>query len=138
MLKRGFTLVEMIIVVALVSVFFEGVAATLGSIQKIWWAEARKRSDRQIEMIVSEKIARDIRKAKAILPGSSSTEVVLAIGSEVISYRLINQKVRRGVGANISYLTNEKEIERLIFNYQANRTVELAVNDRLSRAALRN
>ena len=137
-MRRGFTLVEMIVALALSMVLCGGAFYALGQGLRTWKRTVQKAERLQIENIVAERIARDIRAANEILSPSGSEEVVLKIEAETVSYRLINRKVRRKKGAAAAYLTSEDEIKRLSFAYPENGAVETALDRFIFRAAARN
>jgi prepilin-type N-terminal cleavage/methylation domain-containing protein len=117
-MKRGFTLVEMVMAISLMTALLGGVLYAFGGGLRDW----RKISDRaatlQIENIVAERLCRDIR-GSAIMTSSTSEEIFLKIGPEVISYKLESGKVRRKKGGSVSYWTSEGEIKKIMFVYPA-------------------
>lgn len=136
--RPGFTLVELVIAMSLLTILLGGLFFALGHGLRIWRKVAREVDRQQISNLVAERICRDIRAAGEILPSSSSEEVVLKIGSEVISYKLVNSKVRRKKGSSVAYLTSEKEVGALSFSFPAAVMVGISVGGFSTHVSIRN
>lgn len=136
--KKGFTLVEMLVSI---SIFLLLMGAILPAFFQSWKG-SEKISSRaelfQIKEIIWARMAREIRSADKILSQSTSSEVFLQTGGNVVSYSLVNNKVRRKIGGYTAYFTNEGEIKSLIFYYPAEKTVELFIDGQKGIVGLRN
>jgi hypothetical protein len=137
-MRRGFTLVEQIVSLFLftlfLSLFFWGVGGGLRSFGKI--VEGVNRS--QVESLVRERIISEVRSADEILASSSTSEVSLRVGSEVISYGLRKGKVWRKKNSHLAYLTNEGEINSLTFGYLGERTILINLGGISTVVSIRN
>lgn len=127
-MRRGFTLVEAIIALSLTVVIFAVIFGALGAGIRSWRLVVQKNALAQIETNLAERLTGDIRSASTVLSGATTQEVLLKVGSENVSYRLVDGKVRRRAGSWSVYLTSEGEIERLNFNYPEPGLVQVAVN----------
>jgi len=136
--KNGFTLVELIISLTLFTVLVGGVFYAFGSELRLWRKIADKCQREQVANLVAERICHDIRAASAILTSSGSEEIDLRVGSENISYRLVDYKIRRKKGSSIAYLTNEREVDKLAFSYPVSDRVEMIMGKFSCHVALRN
>ena len=136
--ENGLTLVELIIALTLFTVLAGSVFYAFGSELRLWRKIAEKCQREQVANLAAERICHDIRAASEILAASASEELQLRVGSENISYRLVNYKIRRQKGSSIAYLTNEREVEKLIFSYSSGNLVEVTVGDFCSRVEIRN
>lgn len=117
-MKRGFTLIELIVALTLTTLLLSGLFSALGSGVRSWKRISRQAAARQARLIVAERICADLREA-ALLSGSTSAEVVFRLGPDQVSYKLVDGKVKR----NSAYLTTEKEVEQLSFYYPGPRLV---------------
>jgi len=116
-MKKGFTLVEMLISLSLMTLIVGVIIFSFGQSWKLWKTIAAKADKEQIEGIISQRIASDIRSADEILSTSSSQEINLRSGTELTSFKLEAGKIRRKRGASVAYLTSDGEIASLSFEY---------------------
>jgi len=137
MSRKGFTLVELIIALTLFSALLSGVLYAFGEGLRTWRKIAQVGERQQVKNLVAERICREVRAAKEVTT-LGSEEVTLKMGSEIISYRLVNGKVRRKKGNSVAYLTNEGEIEKLWFSNLTKGMVEITVGDFSSCVSIRN
>ena len=136
-MKKGFTLVELVIALTLLTALFSGLFYSFGQGLRTWGKVVQQAERRQIESIVAERICRDIRLGM-ILSGSTSAEIFLKVGSETFSYRLIENKIRRKTGVSSVYFTSDGEIKKLEFSYPAPKLVRVEIGDSNFLAAGRN
>jgi prepilin-type N-terminal cleavage/methylation domain-containing protein len=127
--RRAFTLVEMVIVVTLMAAFMGTAFFSLGQIRRSWSRAADQHENLLISYTVAERIVADIRSASLILPVSSSQEVQLKVGADLISYRIASQKVRREKNGTAAYLTSENEIKLLSFSYPSAASVQVIMGE---------
>jgi len=115
-MKRGFTLVELIVALSLMTALIGGLLYAFGNGLRSWRQISSRAATLQIENITAERLCRDIR-GSAIMTSSTSEEIFLKIGPDVVSYKLEGGKVRRKKGGSVSYWTSEGEIKKLLFSY---------------------
>jgi prepilin-type N-terminal cleavage/methylation domain-containing protein len=123
-MRRGFTLVEMVVALTLFTLLMNSLFYALSTGLRSWKKMSGQASARQVRLVVAERICADLREA-ALLPGSSSGEVVFRLDGDQISYQLSAGKVKR----NSAYLTSEDEVKRLAFSYPAGRLVTVRLDD---------
>lgn len=122
-MKRGFTLVELIIAMSLMTALVGCALYVFGDGVRNWRKIGRRAATLQIENVTAERLCRDIR-GSAIMTSSTSEEISLKLGTDVVGYKLEGGKVRRKKGGSISYWTSEGEIRKLLFSYPAaNQTI---------------
>lgn len=124
-MRRGFTLVELVVSMTLMVILAGGMLFAFGQGMRNWRKVARHSERLQIENIIAERITNDIRCAAEILAGSGSQEIVLKIDSDPVSYKLVERKVRR----KSAYLTCEDEIKKLSFSYPSPGMIEVMLDD---------
>lgn len=127
-MRKGFTLIETVIALSLTVVILGVIFGALGAGIRSWRAIVKQNAEAQIETNLAEKLTEDIRSAATVLSGATTLEVFLKVGSDTVSYCLINGKVRRRAGGWSAYLTSEGEISRLDFNYPEPGLVRIALN----------
>jgi prepilin-type N-terminal cleavage/methylation domain-containing protein len=115
-MKKGFTLVELIVALTLMTALVGGMMYSFGSGLRNWRKISNRASSLQIKNIIAERLCSDVREA-ALQTGSTSDEIFLKIGPDLVSYKLIERKIRRKKGAGTAYLTSEDEIKKLGFSY---------------------
>lgn len=87
--SKGFTLIELMIVVTILSLVLTSLSGVLNSSLNLW-----NRVNNQVELqhnlrFAVNKIAGDIKKAKGILPGSNEDELILKMSEDqIIKYGL--------------------------------------------------
>lgn len=128
MRRSGFTLVELIISLSLMAVLMGGMFFAFGQGWRAWKKVVQNCERHQVEGLVAERIAREARAASEVLAGSGSAEVMLRVGPEIISYKLVEGKVRRKKGASSAYLTCEGEIQSLSFSYPSVDMIRIVLN----------
>jgi len=116
-MKRGFTLVEMIVALTLFSLLVGGLFYSLSGGLRNWRKISRRAALGQIRLIVAERLCADLRQG-VVLPGSTSSEAIVRLDGDQVSYQLSAGKVKR----NSAYLTVEGEIGRLEFAYHGRLT----------------
>lgn len=127
MRRGGFTLVELIVALTLMSALVSGLFYSFGQALRSWRRINDDAAHLQIQSLVNERLCRDIRSG-AILASSNSAEVFLKIGAETVSYRLITSKVRRKSGSVSAYLTMDSEIKKLSFAYPSPGAVSVCLD----------
>lgn len=123
--RQGFTLVELIVSMTLMVILAGGMLFSFGQGLRSWKKVARCSERLQIENIIAERITSDIRCATEILTGSGSQEIFLKIDSDLVSYKLVEHKVKR----MSAYLTCEDEIKKLSFSYPSPGKVQVMLDD---------
>lgn len=137
-IKKGFTLVELIISLTILSILFATMYFALGTQIRLWQGIVNAAEKQQIANAVLNRMVNDIRSAREILPASSSQVLSLRIESSLIEYSLFNEKVRRKKNGYSSYLTDKKELQMLSFSYPGFNRVEIDLDGLKASAALRN
>lgn len=127
-MKKGFTLVEMIVALTLMTALVGGLLYSFGSGLRNWRKIGNQASSLQIKNIIAERLCNEIR-GSAIINSSTSEEIVLKIGPDVVSYKLESGKVRRKKGTSTAYLTSENEIKTLLFSYPDETLAGVIIDD---------
>lgn len=138
MRRHGFTLVEMIVSMTIFAMLMAGIFYAFSVEFNLWKRIVNAAEKQQIASMVLTRIIRDARSAKEILPSSSSSMLMIKIGSESIEYSLTNNKIRRKKDGYSSYLTDAGDIQALSFSYPAPKQVEIKVEDFKTKVSLRN
>ncbi len=136
--KKGFTLVELILSLVILSMLFGTMYFALGTQLRLWQKIVSAAERQQVINAVLTRIVNDIRAAREILPGSDYQALSLKIGEDVVEYALIDQKVRRKKNGSSSYLTEREELPALSFSYPDIKRVKIEVDGLETGAALRN
>ncbi|MDD5593144.1 MAG: type II secretion system protein [Candidatus Margulisbacteria bacterium] len=123
---RGFTLVELVIALTLMAALAGSVFYSFGTGLRAWRKIAGSAQKLQIENITAERLGREIRSG-SILSGSTSQEIFIKVGPDVVSYRLVENKIRRKKNGGSAYLTSDGEIARLSFDYPAAGLAEVSI-----------
>jgi len=138
MTKKGFTLVELIISLVILSMLFGAAYFALGIQIRLWHKIVSAAEKQQAMNAVLTRIVNDVRAAGEILPSSDSQTLSLKLGGEAVEYALIDQKVRRKKNGTSSYLTDRGELAELSFSYPDIDRVEVELEGLETGAALRN
>ena len=117
-MKRGFTLAELLIAMTLLAMLLGGWLYAFGAGLRNWRKISAQATTSQIRNLVAERLCGDVRTS-AIMTSSTSAEIFLQIGPDVVSYALSAGKVRRKKGGSSAYWTSEGEIKTLAFSYPA-------------------
>ena len=126
-IKKGFTLVELLVSISIMSlIIFISLAFTLNSI-KLSRKIIKKAEKNQVIVLVAERIWQDVSSADSILPFSSTKELFVKTASDEVAYSLVGGKVRRRLNGQTAYLTSEKEIGRLNFEYLGSNLVGVSL-----------
>jgi prepilin-type N-terminal cleavage/methylation domain-containing protein len=137
-MKKGFTLVELLVSLFLftffLSIFFLGLGAGLRSFDKV----VKKAGNKQVENLVREKMVQEIRSAEEILTNSSTFEIKLKVGSEIISYGWKEGKIWRKKNNYLAYLTDVGETSSLTFAYLGKNMVAINLGGISTLVSLRN
>jgi type II secretory pathway pseudopilin PulG len=136
--RHGFTLVELMIASTLTMVLLAGALFGLGQLLRSWRLAISQIENSQLEMIISERLSRDLRAAAVIMPGSGSQEVKLKIDNTIVIYAWEDQKVKYQQGSYTAFLTDQGDIKLLSFNYPAQATIGLTVGGLATLISLRN
>lgn len=136
--RRGFTLIELIIALALTATMLAAITFAFGQSLRTWKKVARESEKAQIENIVLERICRDLRAASAIQTNSSSREIDLKVGGETINYAWQDLKIKKKRGSSVTYLTSERDTDPLSFFYPSAGVVGVRIGEYSTQAALRN
>jgi prepilin-type N-terminal cleavage/methylation domain-containing protein len=127
-MKKGFTLVELIIALALLTALTGAIFCAFAQDLRNWRRITGRAAQLQTQNIIAERLCREVRAGK-LLPGSSSTELLLQLGPETVSYDLYGDKIRRKKGGTSAYWTSEREITRLVFSYPPDGTINVLLDD---------
>lgn len=137
-MKKGFTLVELLVSMAIFLVLLGTVYASFQLALKHWKQLADKSQRQQIICLVMERMTTDIRQASAVLPTSNSEHLNLSIGADTVEYLFASRKVGRRVNGRTAYLTDDDEIRTLSFAYPSSRSVACSLEGNSTVVALRN
>lgn len=138
MKRKGFTLVELILVLSIFTLLMGCILSVLGVELDFWGKIVAASEKQQISNIVMSRIISDIRAANEILPGSDQNKLLLKSSSNIIEYSLKNSKVRRKKNNYSAYLTDKGDLQTLSFQYPASKMVAVMVENLSSEAYLRN
>jgi len=138
MRKNGFTLVELLVSLLIFMILLGAVIYVFGFEYKTWQKIAGAHEKQQIENAVLLRVARDLRSASAVLPGSYSNLLRLKVGTDTLEYSLSNKKVKRKKNNYSSYLTTEDKIQSLEFNFPEEKKVGIKLNNTRTTIYLRN
>lgn len=136
--KPGFTLVELLISLTILTMLFGGMFYALGVELNLWKRIVNTSEKQHIANLVLARIVRDTRSASEILPASNNQQLLLKIGSDSIEYRLLNQKIRRKKNNYSAYLTDKGDLQTLLFSYPATKEAEMTLDGFKTRVCLRN
>ena len=129
MKRRGFTLVELIIALALTALLFGTITFAFGQALRAWKITADRAARHQVANISLERLARDIRSASSISAATSPGGIRLTVEGETIEYSWDNLKLKRKKGNYSAYLTNEGEIGNVSFSFPAQPLVQVKVDN---------
>ncbi|NQT29796.1 MAG: type II secretion system protein [Candidatus Saganbacteria bacterium] len=138
MKRRAFTLVELVVALAIFSLLLGGIFYALFTELTIWNKLVAQAETQQITNAVLSKMTSDVRSASEILPASNSTTLALTVKTDEIEYSLANDKIRRKKNGHSSYLTDENDIDSLSFSYPESNFVEVGIGNFNAGAFLRN
>jgi prepilin-type N-terminal cleavage/methylation domain-containing protein len=138
MRRKAFTLVELILALTIFAMMLGGLFYAFGVELKFWDKVVVSSSRQQVAAQVMAQLTRDIRSAYIIVPGSNSKELALKVGTSIIGYTLMNDKVRREKDGRAAYLTDQHEVLNLSFAYPAANLVEVKLDEFSTRITLRN
>jgi len=136
--RTGLTLIELLVAISLAAILLTAVSSFFWRSVKSWEIIAVKYGRQQASRPCLARIERDIRSASQVITSSTTEEVSLISGGEVISYRLIEQKLRRKKGASSAYLSSEGEIGDLVFSYPSAGSVIIHSGKRVIYVSTRN
>lgn len=136
MKRTGFTLVEIIIVIALLSLLLTAGTQLFSAYFRVYKAAALKAALLQVKQSVIREIARDCRGAKSI--AATKDSAVFYYNGHSVAYDLKNSKIRRIEGKSSAYLTDDNEISALSFSLANPRLLKIRVDGLETEAARRN
>jgi hypothetical protein len=121
--SSAFTLIELLISLAMVVI----VTSTLFfyaqiSIKAIFKASSSAGA-LQVTRFVTGKIVKDIYESGGAMNGSSPSKLILP----GITYELMDKKIRRTDGGDVSYITSENEILGLKFAYITSKFIRIFI-----------
>ena len=137
-MRKGFTLVEMLIAALLMTLITAGALWSLGQGVRNWRRFAVAENRTQVRSVVTQRIVDDLRSAEEILPAANSSEVFIRTGTSILSYRLFDRKIRREKDGQTAYLTCEDEINILFFAYPGTNLVKITLDQEQFVVGLRN
>ncbi|MFA5839675.1 MAG: prepilin-type N-terminal cleavage/methylation domain-containing protein [Candidatus Margulisiibacteriota bacterium] len=137
-MRKGFSLVEMIIALSLFACLFCSLYYFTGQSIRFWQRAADNCSHQQTENFVLEQIITAVRQSDQIMPTSSTSTLILSSEGENLQYSLTNHKVQRKKNGSIGYLTDENEINQLSFAYPSAKRVQISLETVSAEAYMRN
>lgn len=137
-MKRALTLVELLVSLTILTLFVGGAFYALSTELRFWQKLSAKALAIQRYNSLANRLVRDLRSANVLLPNSNQTTLSLQIGSDLISYSLVNNKIRRQKGTSSSYLTTENEIASFTFAYPSANLIQINLASQPFLVALRN
>jgi prepilin-type N-terminal cleavage/methylation domain-containing protein len=135
-MRNGFTLLEIIIALALLSLFLMAGTRLFSAYFRTYRAAAHNASHLQIKLAVLREITRDCRGAKSV--AAVNDRAVFYYADHTVAYDLKNNKVRRTEGKSSAYLTDDNEIKELSFRLINPYLIRIKVDDLETEGALRN
>lgn len=134
-MKRGFTLVEVLIAAALSAVLLSSMFISAFSLIRSW-----KIADRAMDALDSGryslfKIISDTRNSRGIRTSSSGSNLVLDFGPDTVSYDMKDDKVRRRTNGASAYLTEAGRVSFLNFSYPSPKLVVIAAGIQFGRGS---
>jgi prepilin-type N-terminal cleavage/methylation domain-containing protein len=137
-MRKGFTLVELMVAMAIFSLLAGSAYFALGSGLRSWGKAAEEAEQKQIYTLMLERICRDVRASSGVLAGSDSNELIMLVASEEVRYAWEKGKVKIEKGKSAAFLTSEGEIGKLEFVYPAKGRVRIIIDGKSSCVANRN
>lgn len=137
-LVRGFTLIEMLVSLALIAILTNGILCSLGQSGRNWKKLAKGCEKLQAESIVLERICQEVRNAKGIDQKSTPEELILQSGTNKVRYVWKERKIGKKTGNYISYLTDVNETDKMTFTYLGDKRVKIEIGEFGMVAAARN
>lgn len=138
MKRSGFTLVELLVSIAILCLITAGMYYAFGAQLRIWDRIVVTSEEHEVANLVLGRICRDTRAAEGILAGSDSTRLILDVAGQRIEYALSEAKVKRKIDHYTTYLTDKGQVSHLSFAYPAEKQVRVKVGDLETRVCLRN
>jgi prepilin-type N-terminal cleavage/methylation domain-containing protein len=135
---RGFTLVELIIALAIFSTLSLGIFFAFGTSLRTYNKILNSCATQQIRGMALSRITKDIRSASDVLTGSDQDLLRLKIESDIIEYSLANKKIKRKINNYSSYLTVEGEIRGLTFSYPTKEKIKIILDGHETIIFMRN
>ena len=136
-MKKAFTLIELLVVLSLFVIVLGSLLTYVKTHIALQQKVTTLSQETQLIDQVIMRISQDVRPAHAIAPTSTTTQLFLVHGDEIIEYSLANKKVKRKKNKSTAYLTDAGEIVKLIFSYPQEKTVEIIINNTKTRLSCR-
>lgn len=136
-MKKGFTLIELLITLTIFSFFLTSFFYILGAQLRASNKVTLAASHSQTTNLLLNRIGRDVRAARQVLPDSSSLRLRLLIENDVIEYCFSGAGLKRKKNNSSSPLSSPGEIESLSFSYNDD-LIETKINGKSLSASLRN
>lgn len=137
MKNKGFTLIELLVALSLSAIVLCAGAYLLVNFLHSYKSAASNLNKLQAEQIVLRNITKDCREAKKIEVKGQAAVLTNKDGA-LITYELINNKVRRREGNSSAYITDDKEIQILNFSIESQNLLNIHVDSQSTKAAIRN
>lgn len=138
MTKKGFTLIEMMVVMSLCAVLFFSTTFLLVNYLRHWRKISNQSLHQQTILFLTNKIRQDIALANIISPLSNSDRLILYQGTTKIEFGLKNKKVFRKKNNYTSYLTDKDNVKKIAFAYPVNNLVSFKIDQYQGTAGKRN
>lgn len=138
MTRKGYTLIELIIALALTLTLTGTMIFAFGQGLRGWKRTVGLAERAQLECLVLDRLARDVRAAEEIKTASGSEEIQLTIDGENVNYFWQEAKLGRKKGSSVAYLTSEGEIDKPEYGYPARNIAEIKIGKHSARFAARN
>ena len=127
-MKKGFTLIELIISMALAFIVFGSAFFATSTFLRTWRSGTASLEALQSGRIVLQRITDEVRNSRKIDPSSNTSQLILNYDGYNITYDLKDGKIRREKGGGSSYLTEESIVTLLNFSYPSQKLVEIKIS----------
>lgn len=137
MRDKAFTLIELLVAVSLSVIILCAGSYMIVNFLHSYKSAASNLNKLQAEQIVLRNITKDCRQAKKIEINKAAAIITNPDGI-IITYELINKKVRRKQGSASSYITDDNEIKSLSCSLEAQNLITINIDAQTTKAAMRN
>lgn len=137
MRDKAFTLIELLVAVSLSVIILCAGSYMIVNFLRSYKSAASNLNKLQAEQIVLRNITKDCREAKKIETKGRSA-VLTGKDGVLITYELINNKIRRREGNSSVYITDDKEVQTLNFSIEDQNLISIYMASQSTKAAIRN
>ena len=138
MTRRGFTLIEMIVVMSLCTILFFSTTFLLVNYLRHWQKISNQSLHQQTVLFLVNKIRQDVALANIISPLSNSDRLIIYQGTNKIEFGIKNKKVFRKKNNYTSYLNDKGDVGKISFMYSTNNLVSFKIDQYQAVAGKRN